>query len=210
LEIDIEPVRLLEAIFGYAIVMKIRESGMPDECTWAGFFKPCEILNEMELDDTTTNVAEFGCGYGTFTMPAAKIVRGKVYSIDIEPELVKGVRKRAEQKSLDNVIVETRDFVSEGSGLQNESVDYAMLFNILHAEDPIGLFKEAYRILRPGGKIGVVHWNYDSTTPRGPPMEIRPRPWQCIEWGISLGFELIKRCDLKPYHYGLVFSKPRK
>lgn len=183
---------------------------MPDECTWAGFFKPCDILREMELVDATSDIAEFGCGYGTFTMPASKMVRGKVYSMDIEPDLVKGVRKRSELKGLCNVVVEIRDFVSEGSGLPDESVDYVMLFNILHAEDPTGLLKEAYRILRPGGKVGVIHWNYDPTTPRGPPMEIRPRPEQCVEWAIGSGFELIKTCDLKPYHYGLVFSKPEK
>lgn len=183
---------------------------MPDECTWAGFFKPCDILREMELVDATSDIAEFGCGYGTFTMPASKMVRGKVYSMDIEPDLVKGVRKRSELKGLCNVVVEIRDFVSEGSGLPDESVDYVMLFNILHAEDPTGLLKEAYRILRPGGKVGVIHWNYDPTAPRGPPMEIRPRPEQCVEWAIGSGFELIKTYDLKPYHYGLVFSKPEK
>lgn len=107
--------------------MKVRESGMPDECTWAGFFKPRDILRELELRPETSDVAEFGCGYGTFTMPAAKIVRGKVHSFDIEPEMVKGVRKRAELKDLDNVIVKIRDFVSEGSGLSDESVDYVML-----------------------------------------------------------------------------------
>ena len=76
--------------------------------------------------------------------------------MDIEPDMVKGVRKRAELKGLGNVVVEIRDFVSKGSGLPDESVDYVMLFNILHAEDPTGLLKEAYRILWPGGKVGVI------------------------------------------------------
>jgi len=48
-----------------------------------------------------------------------------------------------------------RDFVHEGSGLEDKSVDYAMLFNILHAEKPEELLKETYRILKPEGKLGV-------------------------------------------------------
>ncbi len=100
------------------------------------------------------------------------------------------------------------DFIIEGSGLRDQSVNYAMLFNILHVEKPEGLLKEAYRILIPEGKLGVIHWNYDPKTPRGPPMAIRPRSEQCIKWASDLEFKLESRHDLSPYHYGLVFSKP--
>jgi ubiquinone/menaquinone biosynthesis C-methylase UbiE len=34
------------------------------------------------------NVADFGFGYGTFTIPAAKIISGKIYAFDIEPEMI--------------------------------------------------------------------------------------------------------------------------
>jgi ubiquinone/menaquinone biosynthesis C-methylase UbiE len=83
-----------------------------------------------------------------------------------------------------------------------------MLFNILHAEKPEELLKEAYRILKTGGKLGVIHWNYDPETPRGPPIGIRPRPEQCAKWAIEVGFKFENRHDLELYHYGLVFSKP--
>jgi ubiquinone/menaquinone biosynthesis C-methylase UbiE len=49
------------------------------------------------------------------------------------------------------------------------------VFNILHAEKPEELLKESYRILKPDGKLSVIHWNYDPETPRGPPITIRPR-----------------------------------
>jgi len=39
----------------------------------------------------------------------------------------------------------------------------------------------AYRILKIGGKAGLIHWNYDSTTPRGPSMDIRPKPIEMKE-----------------------------
>lgn len=188
--------------------MKVRESCMPNEKTWEEFFESEIVLCIMELNHNVVDVVEFGCGYGTFTIPAAKTVKGIVYAIDIEEEMIKRVAERANEEKLNNIKMMLRDFVNEGSGLEDKSVDYAMLFNILHAEKPEALLKEAYRILKPEGKLGVIHWNYDPETPRGPPMTIRPRPEQCIEWAIEVGFKFENRHDPKPYHYGLVFSKP--
>ena len=190
--------------------MKVRESGMPNEKRWAEYFEPEKILCIMGLNHNVIDVVEFGCGYGTFTIPAAKTVKGIVYAIDIEEGMIKRVAERANEEKLNNIKILLRDFVNEGSGLEDRSVDYAMLFNILHAEKPEDLLREAYRILKPGGKLGVIHWNYDPETPRGPPMTIRPRPEQCIKWAVDVGFKFENRHDLKPYHYGLVFSKPEK
>lgn len=189
--------------------MKIRESGMPAENLWEHFFDLEKILMIIGFDHSISNAVDFGCGYGTFTIPASKLIKGTIYAIDIEEEMVKRVTERASNEDLKNVKATLCDFILEGSGLEDQSVDYAMLFNILHAEKPEVFLKEAYRILMPGGKLGVIHWNYDPKTPRGPPMPIRPRPEQCIKWASDLGFKLESRHDLKPYHYGLVFSKTR-
>ena len=176
--------------------MKVRESGMPEENMWKGFFKPEKVLKILQLDKSIRDVADFGCGYGTFTIPAAKIVGGKVYAIDLDPEMIKETERKVREKKLGNVETILRDFVSNGSGLKDESVDYVMLFNILHTDKPERLLKEAHRILRNGGKIGIIHWNYDSTTPRGPPMEIRPKPEQCIKWATNSGFNSPRKYDL--------------
>lgn len=190
--------------------MTARESGMPSEKLWEEFFEPEKILRILELNHNVVDVAEFGCGYGTFTIPGSKAIKGTVYAIDIEEEMTKGVAERANEGKLNNIETVLRDFVHEGSGLEDKSVDYAMLFNILHAEKPEELLKEAYRILKPEGKLGIIHWNYDPETPRGPPMTIRPKPEQCVKWATKVGFKFEHRHDLKPYHYGLVFSKPAK
>ncbi len=188
--------------------MKIRESGMPYEDLWENFFEPEQVLTIMGLNNNTVDVVDFGCGYGTFTIPASKLIKGKIYAADIEEAMINRVAQRAGEGNLDNVETMLCDFIHEGTGLVAESVDYVMLFNILHAEKPEELLKEAHRILKPDGKLGVIHWNYDPETPRGPPLAIRPRPEQCIKWAGEAGFKLEDRHDLKPYHYGLVFSRP--
>jgi ubiquinone/menaquinone biosynthesis C-methylase UbiE len=187
-------------------MMKGRESGMPPKEMWEGFFSPAETLMIMGLK-TATDVAEFGCGYGTFTIPAARIVKGTVYAVDIEPEMTAATAQEAKKRGLLNVETVQRDFMADGTGLQDESVDYTMIFNILHIDNPELMLKEAWRILRRGGKLGIVHWNYAASTPRGPSMEIRPKPSDCITWAESAGFVQPKQYDLKPYHYGIVMGK---
>lgn len=189
--------------------MKVRDSGMPDEEMWTGFFDPAKVLAILGLDRGVQNLVEFGCGYGTFTLAAAGIAAGIVHALDIEPEMVTIVRKKCREAGIANVQATVRDFVTEGSGLADNSMDAALLFNILHHEEPAALMKEAIRILKPNGMLAVIHWNYDPTTPRGPDMEIRPRPEQCIEWGRASGFRFNEqnRYDLPPYHYGLLFRK---
>lgn len=186
--------------------MKIRESGMPREIIWEGFFNPVKILKTLCLNKDVCDVAEFGCGFGTFTIPAAELIRGKIYAIDIEPEMIKIVMKKAIEKKLDNIITSQRDFATQGTDLDSESVDYVMLFNILHGEAE-KILRESWRILKPNGKIGIIHWNYDPNTPRGPPMEIRIKPEQCINLAESHGFVYQSTYDLKPYHFGIILRK---
>ncbi len=187
--------------------MKIRESGMPERDVWERFFSPDKILKTLGLDSNSNDGVEFGCGYGTFTIPAAKIITGKLFAFDIEAEMVAFTKEDAARQGVKNIEVIQRDFMSDGTGLAPESIEYALLFNILHLENPVTLLREANRLLKKKGKVGIIHWNYDPSTPRGPSMDIRPRPEQCIEWAKQAGFTEPKQVDLKPYHYGVMMSK---
>lgn len=188
--------------------MKVRDSGMPEPDAWDAYFEPDLILQKLGLTSACHEVVEFGCGYGTFTIPAARRVAGTVYALDIEASMIAIARSRAERCGLCNIEFTVRDFIDDGTGLRTGSMDYAMVFNILHHEEPIRLLREAYRNLRDGGLIGIIHWIYDPETPRGPPMSIRPRPEYCKRWAEEAGFS--PRSDilaLPPYHYGLVLRR---
>jgi SAM-dependent methyltransferase len=185
--------------------MKVRDSGMPDEVVWDAFFEPDRILTALGCTDPAADVVDFGCGYGTFTVAAAGRTRGRVYALDIDRSMIDATSARAAAANLPNVHTIERDFVALGTGLPRACADYTMLFNILHAENPLVLLEEARRLLRPGGKLAVLHWNYDAATPRGPNMQIRPQPEQCRNWVCQVGFELVlPHVDLPPHHYGIV------
>lgn len=187
---------------------KVRESGMPEESYWDSFFNPDCMLSQLGCTDRTHNVVEFGCGYGTFTIPAAKIVCGNVHALDIDPAMTAIVDHKARQHKLSNIITNVRDFLSAGSGLPDGTADLSLLFNILHVENPIELLLEAKRVLTPTGRVAIVHWRDDVDTPRGPPMAIRPSQQQCRHWSEAAGltierFEPLECCQ---WHWGLVMS----
>lgn len=185
---------------------------MPDEAYWASFFQPERILDRLLVTRSGFyNVLEFGCGYGTFSLPAAQRTQGVVTALDIEPLMVGLVTERARTEGLPNVRAELRDFVEHGTGVPDGSQGHATVFNLLHIEDPLGLLREAYRTLQPDGILSVIHWRSDIETPRGPPLAIRPTPEQCAAWLSEAGFDSVVQVGLgssAPYHYGLLAQRP--
>lgn len=188
--------------------MKVIESGMPEEHVWESFFNVDKILNKLEISPEIKTLVEIGCGYGTFTVPAAKRVGERMYSFDIEKEMIDYTEKKSKQSHLNNLILENRDILKDTTGLAENSTDYLMLFNILHHHAPKAFYTEAYRILKPGGRIGIIHWRSDIETPRGPSLSIRPKPQEILDQINADQFEIEKKpFNLEPFHYGLMVRK---
>lgn len=188
--------------------MKVRDSGMPEEQRWNDFFRIDHLLSAMEIDSAIVDMVEVGSGYGTFTIPSAKLIQGKLYAFDIEQDMIEYLNQKIQTEHIHNIILEKRDILAHTTGLPEGSVDYVMLFNILHHDSPLELIDEAYRILKPSGKIGIIHWRSDIETPRGPDLSIRPRPEHIIEWADVHKFQIHKHpFIIEPYHFGCIISK---
>ncbi len=189
--------------------MQGRESTMPPIDLWESYFDATGIIAALAGPGVHGDVVEFGCGYGTFTIPMARRTSGTVYALDIDPLMVSATTGRAEHAALRNVVVERRDFVARGSGRATGSVEFALLFNILHIEEPVALLNEVHRVLVPSGRLGITHWIHDARTPRGPSLEIRPRAAQCRAWAEEAGFEVAWHGDLpgSPWHWGMVVER---
>lgn len=187
---------------------RVRESGMPPVDYWESLLSPEETLDRLGLEPGRhSQVVELGCGYGTFSLAVAARV-DRLKSFDIDAGMVGFTLQRAAAAGVSNLEVEERDVVACGYGVGGDT-DAALLMNILHCEQPVQMLRDAAELLRPKGLIYATHWRFDSSTPRGPPMAIRPRPEQIKDWALATGLLRVARgpVDCPPWHYGWVFEK---
>jgi ArsR family transcriptional regulator len=100
------------------------------------------------------DVADLGCGEGYLTIEAARWAR-RVIGIDRSADVLARARALAERRGVDNVIWKRGDL--EKLPLPDASVEIALLSQALHhAEQPAAALVEAYRILRPNGRVLVL------------------------------------------------------
>ncbi len=187
--------------------MKVPDSGMPEEAYWESLFDIPLVLERLGIDRSVGGIAELGCGYGTFTLPVAQRVAGDVFTFDIEPPMIARTTTRATEAELKNIRPELRDVLREGFGLRNESCDAVLLFNILHCPDPELLLRESARVLRPDGRVLVIHWRSDVPTPRGPALEVRPRPESVRALAHAAGLMPDDPLPLPPWHFGVILRR---
>jgi SAM-dependent methyltransferase len=190
-------------------IVKLRESGMPPQDFWETLLDVPAILDAFGFGAATGDMVELGCGYGTFTVPLAARIGGVIHAVDIEPEMVAQTAERARAAGLANIRVQIRDVSRNGFGVPPGSCDAALLFNILHGEEPVALLSAARDAVRPGGHVAVIHWRSDVSTPRGPSAGIRPAPERILEWSVAAGGLEAEGPPflLPPWHYGLKLGK---
>ena len=183
---------------------------MPEEAYWETLFDVPLILDRLGIEVRLRDVVEFGCGYGTFTIPVARRISGTLTTFDIDEAMIERTRQRAAAVGAYNVLYVVRDVFADGFGGEARSKDACLLFNILHCEEPVCLLGLAARVARPGGAVLVIHWRYEAATPRGPNLEIRPRPEQIAGWAKETGLLEVEgpAIDLPPWHYGIRFHRP--
>ena len=119
------------------------------------FGDPRSRLVEAGLEEGQT-VLDYGCGVGSYTIPAARIVGadGLVYALDIHPLAIETVEKRKARQNLANIRTICS---SRNSGLLDGSVDVVLLYDVLHSVgDQRGLLQELYRVLKPSGHLSIL------------------------------------------------------
>lgn len=102
------------------------------------------------------DVIDLGCGSGIDALLAAERVRpgGEVTGFDLLPAMVERARSFADEAGIDNVTFRTAEM--EDLPLEDASVDVAIsngAINLTTRKSRV--LAEAYRVLRPGGRMVV-------------------------------------------------------
>ncbi len=173
------------------------------------FVRPDEVVKSFGLEHGMI-VADFGSGSGHYVFAVSKLIgdKGIVYAIDIQKDLLQATKNTAEMGGLKNVEIIWADLDEEkGSHLADNLVDFIIISNILfQAEKKEQIVKEAFRILKSGGRTAVIEWEKKEGL-AGPAMEQRISKDNSQGIFLSQGFKLEKEFQPGDNHYGLIFKK---
>jgi ubiquinone/menaquinone biosynthesis C-methylase UbiE len=135
-------------------------------------------------------VIDVGCGVGWFSIPMARMVgeHGKVIAVDLQPQMLAMLRRRAEKAGVSDRI-ETRPCEKNRLGLGDERADFALIFAMLHeVPDPGRLLGEVHGALKPGGKLLLAE----------PPLHVSRKKFaQEVAAAEQCGFRVVDRPRLR-------------
>ncbi|MES2214252.1 MAG: methyltransferase domain-containing protein [Patescibacteria group bacterium] len=158
-------------------------------------------------------VADLGAGAGHYThaLSVALGKDGRVISVDLDKDLLVKVYKEGKAEGRDNIRSVEGD-VEEigGTKIADETLDGAVFGNILFfLEDKANAVREAKRIVKKGGRIGVVEWADSSYLARiqteGVNHVLKEDDVKALFKTEGLEFE--RSFPAGEHHYGLIFKK---
>lgn len=104
-------------------------------------------------------VVDFGAGSGYYTERLAKLVgaKGRVYAVDIQPEMLALVKNRAKAKQLKNITLV--HCTTTDPRLPVDSIDLILMVDVYHElSHPYEVTTELVKALKPGGRVAFVEF----------------------------------------------------
>ena len=153
------------------------------------------------------DVADLGAGFGYFTIRLARAVApgGRVYAVDVDPQMLEYIDRRAQEEQLDNIQTILAD--PHDPKLGSSSVDLIFVCNTLHhISDRARYYPLLAQALKPGGRLVNIDFQ-KRTSPIGPSVEMKIAKKDSIKELEPSGFRLVKEFDFLKYQYFLVFER---
>ena len=188
--------------------------GFGDAARWSHVFddpgrdewqKPHEVIQALALAPDAV-VADIGAGTGYFAMRLATMIpRGRVYAVDVEPDMVRHLAERARREHRSNVVAVAG---TPHDPRLPRKVDVALLVDVYHhVGDRPAYFRALHGALAPAGRVAIIDFRMDA--PIGPPREARVAPERAVDEMRGAGYALSQRHEFLPHQYFLVFSAGR-
>lgn len=164
--------------------------------------KPHQVIETLALKPDAA-VADIGSGTGYFAVRLAHFVpQGRVYGVDIEPDMVKYLTDRAKREGLDNL--------TAVAGAPNDSrlprkVDLVLMVDVYHhIERRESYFSKLAQSLKPNGRVAIIDFNAKSTM--GPPRSQRIAAKRVVAEMAGAGYRLQGEHHFLPNQYFLIFQ----
>jgi ubiquinone/menaquinone biosynthesis C-methylase UbiE len=119
--------------------------------------RPDQVVEQMNLKPSDV-VADIGAGTGYFSFRISSVVsQGKVFAVDIQPEMLDVIEKRSKESNADNVIAVKSE--ETDAKLPNNSVDVTLLVDVYHELSfPREMMLSVVKALKPGGRVVQIEY----------------------------------------------------
>jgi cyclopropane fatty-acyl-phospholipid synthase-like methyltransferase len=171
----------------------------PERDCWQ---KPHEVIIALKLTSNSV-VADIGAGTGYFSARLAHMTPGgRVYAVDLEPDMVKYLGERAKRDGLKNLVAVQ---AKPDSPELPDKVDRILLVDTYHhISERVTYFKRLRDALKPDGQVAIIDFTADS--PVGPPKSDRISARKVAEEMTLAGYTQVAQHVFLPYQFYLVFE----
>jgi ubiquinone/menaquinone biosynthesis C-methylase UbiE len=170
--------------------------------------KPHEVMQALAVKEGEV-IADIGAGSGYFAVRLAHHVgpAGRVYAVDISPEMVRHLHARVRDMRLLNV---SPILARPADPLLPQPVDRFVIVDVWHhIEDQAGYLTLLKKHLKAGGQVVMIDF-HKRPLPVGPPEAMKIAREDLLAQMKTHGFELVTEHTFLPYQYFLVFRVAQK
>ncbi len=167
---------------------------------------PDRVVEGMGLAPDA-QVADIGAGTGYFTFRIAEAVpTGRVYAVDVQPEMLEVLHKRIERRAITNVTPVLG--AEDDPKLPSDRLDAVLLVDAYHEfAHPFEMMQGIRRALRPGGRVFLIE--YRGEDPRVPIKPLHKMTQkQAITELEAVGLRWVETLDILPTQHFMVFENP--
>lgn len=168
--------------------------------------RPAEVIKTMGLRDGDV-VADLGCGTGYFARRMARAVapKGRVYAVDIQPEMLALMKGLVEKEGTTNVIPVLGE--AGDPRLPKGALDWILLVDVYHElQEPKAMLAKMRESLKPNGRVALLEYRLEGDSAQHIRVEHRMSPAQVLAEWQPAGFRLVARHEFLPTQHFLVFA----
>lgn len=172
--------------------------------------QPYKVIETMELEPGDV-VADIGCGSGYYARKIAEVVgpEGKVYGVNIQPEMLDIMMELCDREEIANVVPVLGD--PNDPHLPKERVDWIILADVYHEfQAPEAMLAKLLECLKPDGKVALLEYRLKGRTAAHIKTEHRMSVEQVKSEWLPAGFELADLHEFLPAQHFFVFRKAAK
>lgn len=168
--------------------------------------QPEKMLNALHLT-SGMNVADIGAGSGYLTFRMSKRVAptGKVYAVEIQPEMLDIIHKRMLERGIKNVVEVLGDVADPK--LPPSSQDLIIMVDVYHEFDhPWEMTRSMIKSLKPGGRLVLVEYRLED--PKVPIKLVHKMSVAQVKKEMSIWpIKFVESIETLPWQHIIVFKK---